>query len=272
MALPFTLTVEEDEIIVNPTFAHKMKNDFGISLPDFPDNSKDADCVTRYFDDVAKEISGLKNWDVDPTVVLSLFSFLNINMFYDLENNRENITAHPIIKALCGDPAEIMNEGTIAPYEYKHDEKNPFDVFQILDADSSQQDAIVSAKKGLSFVLQGPPGTGKSQTIANIISECLADNKKVLFVSEKAAALDVVFKRLTGAGIGNFCLPIHSHKSNKNEILAQIAAAWELSSARNPKDDSLSKLSFVRNQLNQYCEELHKQRSALKKSVFEVYG
>ena len=65
-----------------------------------------------------------------------------------------------------------------------------------MDADSSQLEAIYHAKKGHSFVLQGPPGTGKSQTITNIIAECLAEGKKVLFVSEKMAALDVVHNRL----------------------------------------------------------------------------
>ena len=51
----------------------------------------------------------------------------------------------------------------------------------VVDADSSQQDAIMLAKNGISFVMQGPPGTGKSQTITNIIAQGLADGKKILF-------------------------------------------------------------------------------------------
>ena len=77
----------------------------------------------------------------------------------------------------------------------------PATIHEVLQADSSQQEAIVAAKAGMSFVLQGPPGTGKSQTIANIIAECLGLGKTILFVSEKAAALEVVRNRLREAGL-----------------------------------------------------------------------
>ena len=85
----------------------------------------------------------------------------------------------------------------------------------MLDADSSQIGAIELAKSGRSFVLQGPPGTGKSHTINNIIAECLSDGKKVLFVSEKLAALNVVYEKLRAAGLGDFCIQLHSQKANK---------------------------------------------------------
>ena len=52
------------------------------------------------------------------------------------------------------------------------------ELHSVVDADSSQIEAIEMAKTGKSFVLQGPPGTGKSQTITNIIAECLSDGKK----------------------------------------------------------------------------------------------
>jgi len=62
--------------------------------------------------------------------------------------------------------------------------------------DSSQQEVINAVKSGINLVIQGPPGTGKSQTITNIIAESLSQNKTVLFVSEKMAALEVVYNRL----------------------------------------------------------------------------
>ena len=76
----------------------------------------------------------------------------------------------------------------------------------MIDADASQQEAIEAAKAGVSFVMQGPPGTGKSQTITNIVAEMLAAGKRVLFVSQKMAALEVVQHRLNQAGLGDFCL------------------------------------------------------------------
>ncbi|MCD8509730.1 MAG: hypothetical protein LRY73_07545 [Bacillus sp. (in: Bacteria)] len=67
------------------------------------------------------------------------------------------------------------------------------------------------------MVIQGPPGTGKSQTITNLIAEALGHGKKVLFVSEKMAALEVVKRRLDTVGLGEACLELHSHKTNKKD-------------------------------------------------------
>ena len=92
----------------------------------------------------------------------------------------------------------------------------------IVDCDSSQLAAIQAVKQGRNLILDGPPGTGKSQTIANIIAECLAAGKTVLFVSEKAAALEVVKRRLDKAGVGDFCLELHSHKANKKHIIDEL--------------------------------------------------
>ncbi|MFP3088980.1 AAA domain-containing protein [Treponema sp. TIM-1] len=232
--------------------------------------------IQQFFSEIEKKISSLKNWSLSQSVVLSLFSFLKINMYNDFERNDKKIKKHPIVRALCGDTTQLADPLTINPSEYEHDKKNPADIFQVLDADSSQQDAIVSAKNGLSFVLQGPPGTGKSQTIANIIAECLANGRKVLFVSEKVAALDVVFKRLSDAGIGDFCLSLHSHKSNKKEIIEQLGNNLGLASARKSVQNNMTqvytKLFIYRTQLNNYTRELHAKRLGLQKSVYEIYG
>ncbi|MCX7406607.1 MAG: hypothetical protein NTZ32_00820 [Planctomycetales bacterium] len=89
-------------------------------------------------------------------------------------------------------------------------EVHPSKLHTILPCDSSQLEAILAIKSGASLVLDGPPGTGKSQTIANVIAECLADGKTVLFVSEKAAALEVVKQRLDNRNLGDFALNRHT--------------------------------------------------------------
>src|SRR5207237_6214988 len=109
------------------------------------------------------------------------------------------------------------------------DEKiSPRTLHTVLDSDSSQLEAVLAAKNGISLVVDGPPGTGKSQTIANIIAECLADNKTILFVSEKAAALEVVKRRLDAQKLGDFCLECHSHKASKKQVLAELRRCLEL--------------------------------------------
>ncbi|MFW8194336.1 AAA domain-containing protein, partial [Klebsiella pneumoniae] len=87
------------------------------------------------------------------------------------------------------------------------------------DADSSQHSALIDAIRGQNLVIEGPPGSGKSQTITNLIAAALLNGKKVLFVAEKMAALEVVKRRLDRAGLGQFCLELHSHKTHKRKVL-----------------------------------------------------
>lgn len=99
-----------------------------------------------------------------------------------------------------------------------------------ISADSSQYTAITDSLDK-SFVLHGPPGTGKSQTITNIIANNIAAGKRVLFVAEKAAALEVVSRRLKDIGVGDFCLELYSEKTKKTEVAENSSALW-LSRAR----------------------------------------
>ncbi|MFR6424617.1 MAG: AAA domain-containing protein [Oscillospiraceae bacterium] len=112
-------------------------------------------------------------------------------MYRDLKDNAAAIVQNQNVRLLLGEPVDaerMMGEDAAA-----RPVTNPLiELHSVVDADSSQIEAIEMAKSGKSFVLQGPPGTGKSQTITNIIAECLGDGKKVLFVSEKLAALNVV--------------------------------------------------------------------------------
>ena len=208
---PFILSLHEDEIVINPTLIYKLENDFGITFPPF-----DADQPVDGILSGIEKIVAHNGWEVKREIGLSLFSFLKINMYRDMEQHRDAILDNKIVRALCGDVTAIDRSAIDIADGYDHDHRElPSEVFQVVDADSSQQDAILCAKKGLSFILQGPPGTGKSQTITNIIAECLADGKKVLFVSEKMAALEVVRRRLDMAGLGDFCLTLHSYKATK---------------------------------------------------------
>ena len=67
--------------------------------------------------------------------------------------------------------------------------------------------------------MHGPPGTGKSQTIANVIAEAIAQDKRVLFVSEKAAALEVVHDRLKARGLADYCLMLHGEHAGRREVV-----------------------------------------------------
>jgi very-short-patch-repair endonuclease len=266
---PYVLSPHEDEIVVNPTLRHKLENDFGILLPEF-DGTQDS--LSDYLTKCEKVIEN-KGWTIEKSVHLTNLSFLKINMYKDLERNEERLSANPIIAAIAGENDSLDIPEDINDYDHDNNEK-PIDVFQVVDADASQQDAILLSKKGASFVLQGPPGTGKSQTITNIISEALADGKKVLFVSEKMAALQVVYNRLSSVGLADFCFTLHSHKANKKEILRELANSISID-RKKVRDEALAQLDLLekkRETLNKYQEELHTPCSALNISIFEANG
>jgi hypothetical protein len=268
---PIILTRDDEEISPNHSLIQKLNSDFGIEFPAFTDGSD----LDDYLSDVRNAVKSL-GWSVSNDVVqLSLFSFMKINMYRDLERNGEKISTHHIIRALNGetfrDSADVSDVAG-----YNHDANEPQEVFSVVDADSSQQDAILLAKRGASFVLQGPPGTGKSQTITNIIAELIANGKKVLFVSEKMAALEVVYKRLSQTGLGDFCLTLHSHNAKRREVLDQFEKSIKMSRTRaNLQQDAFNKLynlKDARGKLNQYNTELHTIVEPLGKTIFQVYG
>lgn len=96
-------------------------------------------------------------------------------------------------------------------------------IFAPFPMDASQEAAIRAIKAGHSLVVQGPPGTGKSQLIANVMADAMAKGKRVLLVSQKKAALDVVHKRLDEKQIVSFVALVHDFKWDRKKIYEQIA-------------------------------------------------
>lgn len=266
---PYVLSSHEDEAVVNPTLSHKLNHDFGIQLPEFDSSNDD---IEAYFSKIEKLID-IKDWSVVRDVNLTILSFLKINMYKDLERNEDKLNENLFITAISGESDTIRISEELNNYDHDNNTK-PIDTFQVVDADSSQQDAVLLSKSGTSFVLQGPPGTGKSQTITNIISEALADGKKVLFVSEKMAALQVVYKRLANAGLSDFCFTLHSHKANKKEILHELANSITID-RKKVREEALTQLETLerkRNVLNEYQKELHTTCSGLNCSIYTING
>lgn len=269
IASPYRIVLHDDEIVINPTLSHKLDNDFGIIMPEFDPTH---DSPAEYIEKLQCKVEN-KGWNVERSIHLTNLSFLKINMYKDLEKNEEKINANPVIAALVGEQAPIQVPEELNNFD--HDKQiHPIDIFQVVDADSSQQDAVLLSKKGVSFVLQGPPGTGKSQTITNIIAEAFADGKKILFVSEKMAALQVVYNRLANVGLADFCFTLHSHKAKKKDILRDLANSINFDRTR-VRDEALAQLDLLerkRNLLNEYQEELHTLTSGLNISIYSVNG
>jgi len=267
---PYTLSRYDDEIEVNPTLDYLFNAEYGIDLPTF--ELKNRNSFNDYMDAI-EEIVDKRGWRLVREVSLGLLSFLKISMYHDLNNNREKILSNPVLQAISGDRA-ALGELPAEAVDFHFDESNPLQWHEVVDSDSSQEEAILLSKLGVSFVMQGPPGTGKSQTITNIIAEALADEKKVLFVSEKAAALQVVLKRLTEVNLDDFCLSLHNYKANKKEIIDNIGANLNLPQVYTKQSvlNELTELFYDRKYLDEYASDLHKVIEPLGDSIYIVYG
>ncbi len=270
----YEIIADEEDVQFNPSLEQKLKIHFNLKVPEIKEGVPLKDWLKEFGD----SLSGKEKWKVEKNLCVGIFSFRKLLLYLDLERFKEKILKNPILQVLCGAPQNILGDFDDIPEEKELDNKiKPSNIHQVLDADSSQQVVIEAAKKGLSFVVQGPPGTGKSQTIVNIIAEFLSLGKKVLFVSQKAAALEVVKKRLDSVGLGEYCLELHSYKANKKTVLKQLEKQLmnrrKIESSFDDDDEEFfSQLSGSKKELNILGEQLLKERGEIKKSLYEIIG
>jgi superfamily I DNA and/or RNA helicase len=271
---PYRISMLEEDIVVNPTLKVKLKQDFNLELPDVIEDINTTG-LDDFFNQVSNLCSDFSGWQVISSVVISTFYYQNLMIIADLDRNIENYISHELIRALSIPELSISNPNIkLIEAGELDDLVSPDSVFQILDADSSQQEAIEAAKAGLNYILQGPPGTGKSQTIANIIAEFISQGKHVLFVSQKAAALKVVKKRLDEVGLGDYCLEVHSDKSDKKKVVEELGRSLYAPSAPQTQfiQQKYQELKLTREKLNAYIRALHKPRFKLEISAFKAYS
>lgn len=264
----YKIMATSDEVILNPTLQHKLKTEFNLTLPSYEDEG-----LQEYLQKL-NEVVAKSGFSVSCECRLGIFSFAKINMYNDLMQNSEQILACENILSLLGEKGG-KQEPPQSFFESKGEQRAALMALNnVVDADSSQMQAVLFARSGKSFVLQGPPGTGKSQTITNIIAELLSQGKKVLFVSEKQAALNVVYEKLKAASLADFTLPLHSHKANKKDLLDNIVKT--LNKPRTtPNSKAAVELRAKQNALSlldAYAEELHRYYECYGKSLYGIYN
>ncbi|QDT52806.1 ATP-dependent RecD-like DNA helicase [Caulifigura coniformis] len=277
---PWEIFEAEDDAIENRCLRERLRQDFKLTLPPLPDiDQLEADgSRLDYLASIRQAIAGNDRWEVVDRCVLGRFAFPKVAMWQDLGDHGPAVLSHLLCRSIGGDtaigPGQVFGAADGLPEARRlDDEIAPGEIKAILDCDSSQLEAVVAARRGVSFVLDGPPGTGKSQTIANIIADALAEGRKVLFVSEKVSALEVVKRRLDDAGLGEFCLECHSSKANRKAILDELK--WCLDLPTEVYNDARPKLKEAhdrRRALNDYVRSIHRAREPLGLSAFELFG
>ncbi len=270
----FKLSALETEANENLSLIAKLKS-MGVNAPNWlPDDETSLD---DYFSAFTEAVAEQKDWEVLPNqILLGMFSFAKFLMHRDLDPETwpedSPLHTHGLVSKLMGDgfPAP---DSTIDPDTHL-DQLIPVDrLSYVIDADSSQSVAVEEVRRDQNLIIQGPPGTGKSQTITNLIATAVLDGKKVLFVAEKLAALEVVKRRLDALGMGPLALELHSHKSDKKSVLADLSETLELGKPRAVgRATTLEELKHLREELNGHAAMLNETREPSGLNAMHVIG
>ena len=188
--------------------------------------SSDEDAVTKmvYRKRSSAEDADSYHWSFDLTsLTLAHFNYQNVSLVRDyaalIDPPEGAATSDAVFEELFREePRPLSGEITPLVLEERHD---------VVLADPTQSAAVARARSGASFVIQGPPGTGKSQTITNLIADSVANGRRVLFVCEKRAALDVVHSRLVKVGLGPLCCLVHDAQEDKKPFLKDLKGVYE---------------------------------------------
>ncbi|MGD9738138.1 MAG: DUF4011 domain-containing protein [Bauldia sp.] len=231
----YEITAREGAAETNVSLERFLDRNYGRLLPAFAQDGDDAPSIEQYLAAAEAAIAGLPRWKIRRWMILGNFAFSRIALYEDARRDRwPNLFTHPLVTPLlAGYERSAAANSFHVPEDYRIDDPEIERLAPILihDADASQHSALVEVMKSKNLVIEGPPGTGKSQTITNIIANALAKGRTVLFLAEKRAALDVVKTRLDAAGLGEFCLELHSDKSSPRAVITSLRHRFELGSA-----------------------------------------
>ena len=256
----------DEEPIFNLTLIEKLRVDYELNLEtlkgELPKDEAGVN-IKQILDIVRHAIRHTEGFEVTEELRLGTFSFAKYLMWKDLTERMALLRENPFVNHLVERPQETYAQKAklIEPSEIDRKIK-PREFYAPLNCDSSQIVAIEASGKPQDFVLEGPPGTGKSETIANIICHNIALGRKILFVSEKMEALNVVYRRIENIGLDHLCLELHSNKASKKEVITQLHRAWTQREEATQEQwhERADRLEQLREELNQYVFELHKPR------------
>ena len=265
----------EEGVKFNLSLAKRLERDFGLILPDFDQDST----PEQYFVTVAEATRNQPSWTVLREAVIGFFSFHKLMMYEDIDpanwGLNGKIDGDSIAeKIIAGGDLELGEHiDSLYARDYEID-SNQLATSMLLpsEADSSQHSALCDIAEGKSLVIEGPPGTGKSQTITNAIAMAMYSGKRILFVAEKLAALEVVRKKLEGMGLGEFCLELHSDVASPRRVFESIRSRLESTFVDPGKLRRLQEeIEDKQSTIGEYLEETEKLCGPYEEPLYELF-
>lgn len=254
---------------VNTVVAEKLRRDHGIEIPEFNGGS-----IEDYLQKIADISPKSLTWRVRRQVAIGVFPSAKMAMYRDLDTQNGAYDSNEVITSLFAGASSESDLPFADEYEVDRPEIESKVRCLVLDADSSQFSTLVDVSDGKNTAVEGPPGTGKSQTIVNAIANALADGKKVLFVAEKMAALDVVKSRLEAIGLGEFVLPLQADRSSREVVIQSVRDRLDLKVGQLDAtlDAKITKFKETRAELATYVETISGQFWNTGFTVHEIIG
>jgi hypothetical protein len=244
----------------NSCLLEKLRQVHGLAVPGLAEPTEDSagidlDAAFRALRRALAD-AGL-NHRVEQTADVALLAFAKFRLWKDLDEHWADLARNPLVSHLISAPTTVFADPVTEPADTPDLDALARQV--PIPADASQLEVIAAASAGQTFVLEGPPGTGKSQTITNLLARAVAEGRRVLFVAEKRAALDVVTRRLEAIGLAPFCLDLHDKGAKPAVVRAQIKATLELRTAADQQGLAAATEQMRANgaQLARYAERLH---------------
>ncbi len=268
---------------VNPVLLHVLETEHGRTVapesllpPINGEEEGERFDPEEVFTRLARAANGIKGFAVNRRAVMSNFSFQKMAMVKDLRERGAEMASHDLIAAIAGNAAarETVSSRRTGTDPREFDRVPPDTEFLILDADSSQQKVIAAVLAGQDGAIHGPPGTGKSQTIANLIAALAAEGRRILFVAEKRAALEVVQRRLEAVGLGHLALDLHGADISRREVMQRIRESLDVvrESAAVDVTEVHRRFADRRARLNEHVARLHARRAPSGMSAYELQG
>lgn len=250
----------------NYCLLEKLKQTHGIQIPELAEPKEDLSGIDLEATlDAVRRVLATKGlpFHVEDTAHVAVLQFAKFRLWKDLDEQWESLLENPLAAHLAHTPTEVFVDPA-APARDATVDLDELAAACPIPADSSQLRAIDAAVRGQTFVIEGPPGTGKSQTITNLLARSLAAGKRVLFVAEKRAALDVVKQRLDAIGLDPFSLDLHDKSSRPATVRAQLKAAIDHRAVVDSEGLSVAgeELRTAGRALSRYRSQLHATNAA----------